>query len=81
MRLHTLKMALLQINLFFISNIIRVLWYKVRETYAAGESDGMRKSVRAAFMLLLLLGGPTLLDTVHFDPGKTNKEVDLCIYD
>lgn len=48
-------MFLLQVNLFFLLNIIRVLVTKLRDTHRA-ESNMYMKAVRATLILVPLLG-------------------------
>uniref|UniRef100_A0A914WE49 Calcitonin receptor-like protein 1 n=1 Tax=Plectus sambesii TaxID=2011161 RepID=A0A914WE49_9BILA len=66
------RMAELVVNLFFICNVIRVLWTKVRESHNTSEVDRMKKSVKAALMLIPLLGIPNIMQTIPFTPTQTN---------
>uniref|UniRef100_A0A8R1I1Q3 G_PROTEIN_RECEP_F2_4 domain-containing protein n=1 Tax=Caenorhabditis japonica TaxID=281687 RepID=A0A8R1I1Q3_CAEJA len=65
------RMAELVINLFFICNVIRVLYSKVRESNNTSEA-GLKKSVKAAMMLLPLLGVPNIMQTIPFAPTRDN---------
>ncbi|CAI5446487.1 unnamed protein product [Caenorhabditis angaria] len=65
------RMAELVINLFFIINVIRVLYTKVRESHNTSEA-GLKKSVKAAMMLLPLLGVPNIMQTIPFAPTRDN---------
>ncbi|CAJ0942019.1 unnamed protein product, partial [Mesorhabditis belari] len=63
----------LVINSFFIFNVIRVLWSKVRgESHNTSELALIRKSVKAALMLIPLLGIPNIMQTIPFSPTKDN---------
>uniref|UniRef100_F1L018 Calcitonin receptor-like protein 1 n=1 Tax=Ascaris suum TaxID=6253 RepID=F1L018_ASCSU len=66
------RMLELVINLFFICNVIRVLWTKVRESHNTSEMDRMKKSVKAALMLIPLLGIPNIMQTIPFSPTQEN---------
>ncbi|KHN82409.1 Calcitonin receptor-like protein 1 [Toxocara canis] len=66
------RMFELVINLFFICNVIRVLWTKVRESHNTSEMDRMKKSVKAALMLIPLLGIPNIMQTIPFSPTQEN---------
>ncbi|KJH41355.1 hormone receptor domain protein [Dictyocaulus viviparus] len=66
------RMAELVVNLFFICNVIRVLWSKVRESHSTSELDKMKKSVKAALMLIPLLGIPNIMQTIPFAPTRDN---------
>lgn len=70
------RMAELVINLFFICNVIRVLYSKVRESNNTSEA-GLKKSVKAAMMLLPLLGVPNIMQTIPFAPTRDNIMVSL----
>ncbi|MFH4984003.1 hypothetical protein AB6A40_010712 [Gnathostoma spinigerum] len=65
------RMFELVVNLFFICNVIRVLWTKVRESHNS-EMDRMKKSVKAALMLIPLLGIPNIMQTIPFAPTAEN---------
>ncbi|XGW13916.1 hypothetical protein V3C99_000306 [Haemonchus contortus] len=69
------RMAELVVNLFFICNVIRVLWSKVRESHSTSELDKMKKSVKAALMLIPLLGIPNIMQTIPFAPTRDNITV------
>uniref|UniRef100_A0AAF5PS89 Uncharacterized protein n=2 Tax=Wuchereria bancrofti TaxID=6293 RepID=A0AAF5PS89_WUCBA len=66
------RMFELVINLFFICNVIRVLWTKVSQSHNTSELDRMKKSVKAALMLIPLLGIPNIMQTIPFSPTKDN---------
>ncbi|CAD6188331.1 unnamed protein product [Caenorhabditis auriculariae] len=66
------RMAELVVNLFFICNVIRVLWTKVRESHNTSELMRMKKSVKAALMLIPLLGIPNIMQTIPFNPTRDN---------
>ncbi|GMR42224.1 hypothetical protein PMAYCL1PPCAC_12419, partial [Pristionchus mayeri] len=66
------RMGELLINLFFICNVIRVLWSKVRDSHNTSELERMKKSVKAALMLIPLLGIPNIMQTIPFSPTKDN---------
>ncbi|VDM95544.1 unnamed protein product [Thelazia callipaeda] len=66
------RMIQLVVNLFFICNVIRVLWTKVSESHNTSELDRMKKSVKAALMLIPLLGIPNIMQTIPFSPTKDN---------
>uniref|UniRef100_A0A915BJB7 Calcitonin receptor n=1 Tax=Parascaris univalens TaxID=6257 RepID=A0A915BJB7_PARUN len=66
------RMLELVINLFFICNVIRVLWTKVRDSHNTSEMDRMKKSVKAALMLIPLLGIPNIMQTIPFSPTQEN---------
>ncbi|MCP9258819.1 Calcitonin receptor-like protein 1 [Dirofilaria immitis] len=66
------RMLELVVNLFFICNVIRVLWTKVRQSHNTSELDRMKKSVKAAVMLIPLLGIPNIMQTIPFSPTKDN---------
>lgn len=82
------RMLELVVNFFFIVNVIRVLWIKVRESHnTSGEIVKMksvdpgygsynplsyRKSVKAALMLIPLLGIPNIMQTIPFAPTRDN---------
>ncbi|CAD5216639.1 unnamed protein product [Bursaphelenchus okinawaensis] len=68
------RMIQLVINTFFICNVIRVLWSKVRDSHSTSELDRMKwvKSVKAALMLIPLLGIPNIMQTIPFSPTQEN---------
>lgn len=66
------RMFELVVNLFFICNVIRVLWTKVSQSHNTSELDRMKKSVKAALMLIPLLGIPNIMQTIPFSPTKDN---------
>uniref|UniRef100_A0A1I7YBB0 Calcitonin receptor-like protein 1 n=1 Tax=Steinernema glaseri TaxID=37863 RepID=A0A1I7YBB0_9BILA len=66
------RMIELVINLIFICNVIRVLWSKVGQTHNSSETDRMKKSVKAALMLIPLLGIPNIMQTIPFSPTHEN---------
>uniref|UniRef100_A0AC34Q6R9 Calcitonin receptor n=1 Tax=Panagrolaimus sp. JU765 TaxID=591449 RepID=A0AC34Q6R9_9BILA len=66
------RMLQLVVNTFFIFNVIRVLWSKVRESHNTSEMDRMKKSVKAALMLIPLLGIPNIMQTIPFSPTQEN---------
>uniref|UniRef100_A0A0R3RIC0 G_PROTEIN_RECEP_F2_4 domain-containing protein n=1 Tax=Elaeophora elaphi TaxID=1147741 RepID=A0A0R3RIC0_9BILA len=66
------RMLELVVNLFFICNVIRVLWTKVSQSHNTSELDRMKKSVKAAVMLIPLLGIPNIMQTIPFSPTKDN---------
>lgn len=73
------RLAQLVLNSFFIFNVIRVLWLKVRDSqgtssshHGGGEIDRMKKSVKAALMLIPLLGIPNIMQTIPFSPTHDN---------
>ncbi|VBB34921.1 unnamed protein product [Acanthocheilonema viteae] len=66
------RMFELVVNLFFICNVIRVLWTKVSQSRNTSELDRMKKSVKAALMLIPLLGIPNIMQTIPFSPTKDN---------
>uniref|UniRef100_A0A915Q6J1 Calcitonin receptor n=1 Tax=Setaria digitata TaxID=48799 RepID=A0A915Q6J1_9BILA len=66
------RMLELVVNLFFICNVIRVLWSKVSQSHNTSELDRMKKSVKAALMLIPLLGIPNIMQTIPFSPTKDN---------
>ncbi|CEF66741.1 PDF receptor [Strongyloides ratti] len=57
---------------FWILDGVRVLWKKVQETHNSSEMDRMKKSVRAAFMLIPLLGIPNVMQTIPLTPTENN---------
>ncbi|UMM23811.1 hypothetical protein L5515_004341 [Caenorhabditis briggsae] len=65
------RMLQLVVNLLFICNVIRVLYSKVRESNNTSEA-GLKKSVKAAMMLLPLLGVPNIMQTIPFAPTRDN---------
>lgn len=69
--LFSIPTKMFQINLFFICNVIRVLYSKVRESNNTSEA-GLKKSVKAAMMLLPLLGVPNIMQTIPFAPTRDN---------
>ncbi|VDK59500.1 unnamed protein product [Anisakis simplex] len=73
------RMFELVLNLFFICNVIRVLWTKVRDTHNTSEMDRMKKSVKAALMLIPLLGIPNIMQTIPFSPTRENIMVGVAI--
>ncbi|KAI6235163.1 Calcitonin receptor-like protein 1 [Aphelenchoides besseyi] len=72
------RMIQLVINTFFVCNVIRVLWLKVSETHNASEMDRMKKSVKAAFMLIPLLGIPNIMQTIPFTFTQENIMYFAC---
>ncbi|KAI1721416.1 7 transmembrane receptor (Secretin family) domain-containing protein [Ditylenchus destructor] len=67
------RMLQLVVNTFFISNVIRVLWTKVRDSHNnSSEVNRMKKSVKAALMLIPLLGIPNIMQTIPFSPTHEN---------
>ncbi|CAB3403684.1 unnamed protein product [Caenorhabditis bovis] len=67
------RMAELVINSFFLINVIRVLYFKVRETSGGSTAEAaLIKSVKAAFMLIPLLGVPNIMQTIPFAPTRDN---------
>ncbi|CAG9540703.1 unnamed protein product [Cercopithifilaria johnstoni] len=66
------RMFELVVNLFFICNVIRVLWTKVQQSDNTSEFGRMRKGVKAALMLIPLLGIPNIMQTIPFSPTKDN---------
>uniref|UniRef100_A0A1I7S9I5 G_PROTEIN_RECEP_F2_4 domain-containing protein n=1 Tax=Bursaphelenchus xylophilus TaxID=6326 RepID=A0A1I7S9I5_BURXY len=68
------RMIQLVINTLFICNVIRVLWSKVRDSHSTSELDRMKwvKSVKAALMLIPLLGIPNIMQTIPFSPTQEN---------
>uniref|UniRef100_A0A915CQ80 Uncharacterized protein n=1 Tax=Ditylenchus dipsaci TaxID=166011 RepID=A0A915CQ80_9BILA len=66
------RMLQLVVNTFFISNVIRVLWSKVRDSHNSSEVNRMKKSVKAALMLIPLLGIPNIMQTIPFSPTHEN---------
>uniref|UniRef100_A0A0N5BYF4 PDF receptor n=1 Tax=Strongyloides papillosus TaxID=174720 RepID=A0A0N5BYF4_STREA len=66
------RLAQLIVNTIFVVNVIRVLWKKVQETHNSSEMDRMKKSVRAAFMLIPLLGIPNVMQTIPLTPTENN---------
>ncbi|KAJ1363792.1 Calcitonin receptor-like protein 1 [Parelaphostrongylus tenuis] len=71
------RMAELVVNLFFICNVIRVLWSKVRESDSTSELDKMKKSVKAALMLIPLLGIPNIMQTYRLHQRVTTLRFSL----
>ncbi|CDW58802.1 pigment dispersing factor receptor c, partial [Trichuris trichiura] len=73
-----------KVNFVFLLNIVRVLWSKVKESHSMAERQQLqykskywqtiyyRKSVRAALMLIPLLGIPNIMQTIPFQPTKEN---------
>ncbi|RUS82102.1 hypothetical protein EGW08_010147 [Elysia chlorotica] len=70
------RTAIMVINLFFLLNIIRVLIIKLRETQTC-ESNKLRKAVKAAIVLLPLLGLTNFVKWLEPDPQSNIK---LCVY-
>uniref|UniRef100_A0A914Z361 Uncharacterized protein n=1 Tax=Panagrolaimus superbus TaxID=310955 RepID=A0A914Z361_9BILA len=70
-------MLQLVVNTLFICNVIRVLWSKVRESHNTSELDRMKKSVKAALMLIPLLGIPNIMQTIPFSPTQENIVVSI----
>ncbi|KAH7731619.1 pigment dispersing factor receptor c [Aphelenchoides avenae] len=66
------RLAQLTVNTIFVCNVIRVLWTKVKGSHSSGEMDRMKKSVKAAFMLIPLLGIPNIMQTIPFSPTQEN---------
>uniref|UniRef100_A0A7E4VM05 Calcitonin receptor-like protein 1 n=1 Tax=Panagrellus redivivus TaxID=6233 RepID=A0A7E4VM05_PANRE len=66
------RLIQLVVNAIFICNVIRVLWSKVRDSHNASELDRMKKSVKAALMLIPLLGIPNIMQTIPFSPTQEN---------
>uniref|UniRef100_A0AC34FN97 Calcitonin receptor n=1 Tax=Panagrolaimus sp. ES5 TaxID=591445 RepID=A0AC34FN97_9BILA len=73
------RMLQLVVNTLFICNVIRVLWSKVRESHNTSELDRMKKSVKAALMLIPLLGIPNIMQTIPFSPTQENIVVQAVI--
>lgn len=65
------RMLELVVNTFFICNVLRVLWSKANEANA-GDAGRMMKSVKAALMLVVLLGIPNIMQTIPFAPTRDN---------
>ncbi|GFS10866.1 PDF receptor-like, partial [Elysia marginata] len=70
------RTAIMVINLFFLLNIIRVLVIKLRESQT-NESNKLRKAVKAAIVLLPLLGLTNFVKWLEPDPQSNIK---LSIY-
>uniref|UniRef100_A0A0N5A4X6 PDF receptor n=1 Tax=Parastrongyloides trichosuri TaxID=131310 RepID=A0A0N5A4X6_PARTI len=66
------RLCQLIVNTIFVCNVIRVLWKKVQETHNSSEMDRMKKSVKAAFMLIPLLGIPNVMQTIPLTPTENN---------
>ncbi|KAL3079030.1 hypothetical protein niasHS_014812 [Heterodera schachtii] len=67
------RLLQLVLNAFFIFNVIRVLWLKVRDSQQSSSEIGrMKKSVKAALMLIPLLGIPNIMQTIPFSPTQEN---------
>uniref|UniRef100_A0A5S6QQC2 Calcitonin receptor-like protein 1 n=1 Tax=Trichuris muris TaxID=70415 RepID=A0A5S6QQC2_TRIMR len=66
------RLLQLVVNFVFLLNIVRVLWSKVKESHSVAERQQLQKSVRAALMLIPLLGIPNIMQTIPFQPTKTN---------
>ncbi|KAE9552462.1 hypothetical protein FO519_004314 [Halicephalobus sp. NKZ332] len=66
------RMLQLVVNAFFIGNVLRVLWSKVSESYITSEVDRMKKRVKAALMLIFLLGIPNIMQTIPLTPTQEN---------
>lgn len=69
------RMLQLVINTFFICNVIRVLWSKVGDAHSHSEVNKMKKSVKAALMLIILLGIPNIMQTIPFSPTQNNMMI------
>jgi hypothetical protein len=65
----------LQLNLIFILHVIIVLAIKVRANHDGSDTETLKKSVKAAFMLIPLLGIPNITQTIPFLPTKDNLAV------
>ncbi|KAK3741979.1 hypothetical protein RRG08_024725 [Elysia crispata] len=70
------RTAIMVINLFFLLNIVRVLVIKLRESQT-NESNKLRKAVKAAIVLLPLLGLTNFVKWLEPDPQSNIK---LSIY-
>uniref|UniRef100_A0A914DK67 Uncharacterized protein n=2 Tax=Acrobeloides nanus TaxID=290746 RepID=A0A914DK67_9BILA len=66
------RMLQLVVNTFFVCNVVRVLYSKVRDSHNTSEIDKMKKSVKAVLMLIILLGLPNIMQTIPFSPNKEN---------
>uniref|UniRef100_A0A0N5ASB8 G_PROTEIN_RECEP_F2_4 domain-containing protein n=1 Tax=Syphacia muris TaxID=451379 RepID=A0A0N5ASB8_9BILA len=68
------RLLQLVINTFFIINVLRVLWSKVKRTSYKNEIARMKKSAKAAMMLMALLGVPNIMQLIPLNPTNENKE-------
>nr|AKQ63005.1 orphan G-protein coupled receptor 11 [Platynereis dumerilii] len=66
------RAAIIAVNLFFLLNIIRVLVTKLRESHS-NEAEQVRKAVKAAIVLLPLLGVNNFLVMVDLKLGHAVK--------
>nr|CAD2128567.1 unnamed protein product [Meloidogyne enterolobii] len=66
------RLAQLVINTLMLINVIRVLWLKVRDSRSSSELQRTKKSVKAALMLIPLLGIPNIMQTIPFSPTQDN---------
>uniref|UniRef100_A0A915HK85 G-protein coupled receptors family 2 profile 2 domain-containing protein n=1 Tax=Romanomermis culicivorax TaxID=13658 RepID=A0A915HK85_ROMCU len=66
------RAAELILNTGFLLNVVRVLWTIVKENQLVTEFDHLKKSVKAALMLIPLLGIPNFLQVVPFIPSSDN---------
>uniref|UniRef100_A0A0N4UY16 G_PROTEIN_RECEP_F2_4 domain-containing protein n=1 Tax=Enterobius vermicularis TaxID=51028 RepID=A0A0N4UY16_ENTVE len=64
----------LVINTLFIFNVLRVLWSKVKNEACKNELARMKKSAKAAMMLMALLGVPNIMQLIPLNPTNDNKE-------
>lgn len=68
-----------QLNLLFLLNIIRVLVVKLRESHTS-DVEQVRKAVRAAFVLLPLLGITNLLNMTEAPLDRSPLEFAVWSY-
>lgn len=69
----------LQLNFFFLLNIIRVLVVKLRQSQTS-DVEQVRKAVRAAVVLLPLLGITNILNMTEAPLDRTPWEFALWSY-
>lgn len=68
-----------QLNFIFLLNIIRVLVVKLRQSHTS-DVEQVRKAVRAAFVLLPLLGITNLLNMTEAPLDRSPLEFALWSY-
>lgn len=73
------RLAVLLLNFIFLLNIIRVLVVKLRQSHSS-DIEQVRKAVRAAIVLIPLLGITNLLNMTEAPLHKTALEFGIWSY-